>query len=119
MRFKVDENLPAEVRDLLIQAGHDAETVNDERLGGHPDAKIAGICQADARAIITLDTGFANIRAYPPKEFHGLIVIRTDDQSKPAVLGFIPSIITALKTESLARRLWIVEPHRIRIRGAD
>lgn len=30
MRFKVDENLPAEIADLLRAAGHDADTVNDE-----------------------------------------------------------------------------------------
>jgi predicted nuclease of predicted toxin-antitoxin system len=30
MRFKVDENLPIEVADLLTAAGHDAATVNDQ-----------------------------------------------------------------------------------------
>lgn len=117
MRFKVDENLPSEARDLLIQAGHDAETVGDEQLGGRPDSDIAGICQAEARAIVTLDTDFANIRAYPPRDYHGLIVIRTDDQSKPAVLALLPRILTTLKAEQLTGRLWIVEPHQIRIRG--
>jgi predicted nuclease of predicted toxin-antitoxin system len=43
MRFKVDENLPVEVADSLRQAGYDTATV------------------------ITLDTDFADIRAYPPE----------------------------------------------------
>jgi hypothetical protein len=39
-RFKVDENLPREAQALLLNAGHDAQTVHEERLAGHPDATI-------------------------------------------------------------------------------
>ncbi|MBS3909668.1 MAG: DUF5615 family PIN-like protein [Actinobacteria bacterium] len=28
MRFKIDENLPIEIAELLIHAGYDAKTVN-------------------------------------------------------------------------------------------
>ncbi|MGH9319373.1 MAG: DUF5615 family PIN-like protein [Vicinamibacteria bacterium] len=34
MKFKVDENLPIELADLLNEAGHNAVTVHDEKLGG-------------------------------------------------------------------------------------
>lgn len=34
MRFKVDENLPIEVAEMLRQAGHDAATVLEQHLGG-------------------------------------------------------------------------------------
>ncbi|MHB8618329.1 MAG: DUF5615 family PIN-like protein [Chloroflexota bacterium] len=34
MKFKVDENLPREVADILENAGHDAETVHTEHLQG-------------------------------------------------------------------------------------
>lgn len=34
MKFKSDENLPAEVVALLLSAGHDAHSVLDEDLGG-------------------------------------------------------------------------------------
>jgi len=43
-RFKVDENLPREAQALLLNAGHDAQTVHDERLVGHSDAKILDVC---------------------------------------------------------------------------
>jgi len=35
MKFKVDENLPVEVADLLRQAGYDATTVVEQHLGGY------------------------------------------------------------------------------------
>jgi len=38
MKFKVDENLPADLLDDLRVAGHEAETVPKEGLTGTPDA---------------------------------------------------------------------------------
>jgi predicted nuclease of predicted toxin-antitoxin system len=40
MDFKIDENLPVDIAKLLIKAGHDAITVNDQRLQGAEDAVL-------------------------------------------------------------------------------
>ena len=37
MRFKLDENMPAEAAGLLRDNGHDAHSVHDEGLGGADD----------------------------------------------------------------------------------
>lgn len=34
MQFKIDENLPIEIAELLNDAGHDAKTVNNQQLQG-------------------------------------------------------------------------------------
>jgi predicted nuclease of predicted toxin-antitoxin system len=117
MKFKIDENLPSEVADLLSQAGYDTATVIGQALGGHPDADIATVCQREQRALVTIDTDFADIRAYPPRLFAGLIVLRLKQQDKLAVLQVITKILPTLTTEPLAGQLWIVEERRIRIRG--
>lgn len=67
MMFKIDENLPVEAAEILRQAGYDASTVVEQRLGGKPDSDIASVCQQEGRALITLDTDFGDIRAYPPR----------------------------------------------------
>ncbi|WP_368730321.1 DUF5615 family PIN-like protein [Nitrosococcus oceani] len=36
MNFKIDENLPVEVAELLCEAGHDALTVDEQELRGSP-----------------------------------------------------------------------------------
>lgn len=36
MEFKIDENLPVEVADLLRQVGYDAITVLEQHLEAHP-----------------------------------------------------------------------------------
>ncbi len=117
MKFKIDENLPVEVAELLQQAGYDALTVLDQQLGGEADAEIGTICQQEDRIIMTLDLGFADIRAYPPQEFFGLIVLRLKRQDKLRVLGIVEQLLDVLKNEPLDKKLWIVGERRIRIRG--
>ena len=119
MEFKLDENLPSEASQILRAAGHDAVSVLDQRLGGYPDTDIAAVCRSELRILITLDTDFGNILAYPPRDFPGIVVIRTDDQAKSCVLPFIRRLVVALKAESPQGRLWIVESRRIRIRGPE
>ncbi len=119
MEFKVDENLPSEVSELLRQASHDAVSVLDQKLGGRPDDEIAAVCRTEGRALLTLDTDFANILAYPPADYQGIVVIRTDDQSKSVVTSLVRRAIVLLSSEPLEQHLWIVEMNRVRIRGPE
>ena len=117
MKFKVDEDLPADVALALRSIGHEAETVHEEGMTGWKDPDIASRCQAERRALVTLDVGFANVRAYPPGEHAGLIVMRLGRQDKPHVLTVLRSILPLLEREPLEGRLWIVEEGRVRIRS--
>ncbi len=117
MRFNIDENLPADFAEVLHSAGHDAATVLGQGLGGKPDSDIASVCQTESRILVTLDKGFADIRAYPPEEFPGLMVLSVNRQDKPYLLDVFFNALQLLDTESIKGRLWIIEPNRVRIRG--
>jgi len=119
MKFKIDENLPVEVANLLTEQGHDALTVFQEHLDGAPDSYISIVCRREKRALITLDTDFADIRAYPPQDFSGLIVLRLKRQDKPYVLSVIKRLIRLLPNALLEHHLWIVEEKRVRISGRE
>lgn len=116
MRFKIDENLPVEAKDIFRQAGFDATTVADEGLAGSPDEVIAAVCRREDRVIVTLDLGFGDIRVYPPQHYAGLIVLRLLHQDRLTVLQIIERLIPALNSERLENCLWIVDERRIRIR---
>ena len=60
MNFKIDENLPSEVANLLTSAGHNAETVFDEGLVGATDQSIVDVCTRESRALVTLDLNYSN-----------------------------------------------------------
>jgi predicted nuclease of predicted toxin-antitoxin system len=117
VRFKVDENLPAEAAAILIAAGHDALSVLDQQMGGRPDLDVAAVCQLERRTLLTLDLDFGDIRHYPPNAYSGLIVLRPYRQDKPAVLEMITRLLPALAAEPLDQRLWIVDENSVRIRG--
>ncbi len=49
MKFKIDENLPIEIAELLRSAGYNAMTVFDEDLQGKSDSNVARICKKECR----------------------------------------------------------------------
>lgn len=117
MNFKVDENLPAECAALLRDAGFGADTVAEEDSAGADDTAIALSIRTEGRVLITLDLDFANIQAYSPSTYSGIIVLRLKRQDRHAVLGLVLRIVSALKMRLPAGDLWIVEPDRIRFRA--
>jgi len=116
MKFKTDENLPAEVAALLVRAGHDAMRIDEQEMSGATDSGVAAICQSEARAIVTFDLDFSDVRRYPPDQYAGIIVFRPAVQTVPAVVRMITRIIPLLETEPLTGKLWIVDDSRVRIR---
>lgn len=119
MNFKTDENLPVEVADLLRQQGHDALSVVDQQLAGRPDVDVAAVCQAEKRAIVTLDLDFSDIRSYPPEEYFGIIVLRPIPQTISSILRLTSSVSALLDSEPLVGQLWIVDERQVRIRGGN
>jgi predicted nuclease of predicted toxin-antitoxin system len=116
-RFKVDENLPIEAAEVLKAAGHDAFTIFDQGMVGDLDPKVASVCRAEDRALVTLDLDFSDIRTYPPADHPGIIILRPRNQAKPTVLALVNQLIAVLETdERLSGHLWIVQETGLRIR---
>jgi predicted nuclease of predicted toxin-antitoxin system len=118
MRAKVDENMPIESAEVLRTAGWDCDTVFDEALGGAEDPDVGARCQAEGRVLFTLDTDFADIRAYPPSAYIGIVVLRPVKPSRASVLALLKQLLPVLQAEWAEHRLWIVEPGRVRIRAS-
>ncbi len=116
-KFKVDENLPQAVAEILREAGFDAETVLNEGLGGAPDVSIASVCLEEGRALVTLDLDFSDIRTYPPEKYPGIIVLRIQNHSIPYLSVIMRKVVSLLKNERLAGTIWSVDERRVRIYG--
>ena len=119
MRFKVDENLPTLVAHLLQNGGHDAATLADQQMSGASDTRLAEVCQSEKRVIITLDLDFADIRAYPPIQYAGIIVLRPKVQSIPEILELTERIMPLLEIEVPDGALWIVQENGVRVREGE
>ena len=116
MRFKLDENLPLELKRLFTESGHDAVTVLDQGMGGAADSQVASVCFLEERVLLTQDVDFADIRMYPPGQYPGIVVFRLASQTRDDLLEIGAILIEALARSSPERQLWIVEGSRVRIR---
>ena len=81
MRFKLDENLPIQLKGLFTESGHDV-TVLEQGMGGATDSDVASACLAEKRILVTQDMDFADIRMYPPGEHPGIVVFRLPRQTR-------------------------------------
>ena len=117
MRFKIDENLPSSLSTLLKERQLESETVHDEGLSGKPDETIMEVFRKEKLALVTMDTGFTNQKAYPAGTHPGIIVIKIRNQSAVNVLSVMRRFIDKQPAlEDLSGCTVIVEEHRVRIR---
>jgi predicted nuclease of predicted toxin-antitoxin system len=116
LKFKIDENLPTECAELFREAHFETDTVGEERLSGSTDSVLLEFCRAEARVLVTLDLDFADLRLYPPDSHSGIVVIRSKQQDKPALISLLRRLLPVLASRSPERQLWIVEADRIRYR---
>lgn len=93
MRAKLDENVPIEATELLRAAGWDCDTVHDEGLAGAEDPTVGAACRRESRVLFTLDLDFADIRAYPPSEYVGIVVFRPAEPSRRHVLQMLTRVL--------------------------
>lgn len=117
LAFKVDENLPEDVVVAFLDAGYEASTATSQGLAGVEDARLSEVVRQEGRILVTLDVDFGDIRAYPPAQYRGIIVLRMTRQDKPRILAAIRRILPLLATEAVTGRLRVVEEHAARIRG--
>ena len=101
---------------MLREAGFEADTVDDEGLSGADDSVISELCRIAGRVLVAPDLGFSDIRSYPPKEYSGIVVLRSKAQDKIRLISMLRRLIPILREKSPEGQLWIVEPDRIRFR---
>jgi predicted nuclease of predicted toxin-antitoxin system len=116
MKFKLDEHLPVELADDLRQAGHDATTVVEQGHAGINDDTLMNVVKAEARVILTMDKGIANVTAFPPAAFPGIVLFRPHQTGRGAVLQFVRQHMPAVLPRIGAGALIVVSDRGIRVR---
>ncbi len=116
MRFKLDENMPADLFAELTKDGHDVMTCHQEGIAGAVDPIVAMHAKSEDRVLATFDLDFADIRNYPPGTHPGIVVLRLLHQDvRNCVLAFSRLLISVTAAD-FAGNLIIVEDQRVRIR---
>ena len=119
MKFLVDEDLPRSVCELLSTYGHEVANVRDIGMRGAKDSCIASYARREKLCLLTGDFDFSDIRNYPPKKYHGIIVVNVPGHATASfILELLETFLEREKSllRSLRGKLVIVESGRVRIR---
>lgn len=120
MKFKLNENFGSRTQHLFQAYGHDVQTVRMQGLQGSPDTRLFEVCRVEQRCLVTLDLDFADVLRFPPSLTNGIVVIRLPRNPSLALLEqLVRQFLQTLARMSIERRLWIVEPSRIRVHESE
>ncbi|HEX3864816.1 MAG TPA: DUF5615 family PIN-like protein [Stellaceae bacterium] len=117
-RLKIDEDLPREVAELLNSRGYEAATVLEQGWRGIPDEMLWRRVQAEKRWLVTADKGFADLRLYAPGSHHGVVLLRTTEESRRHYAELMSAALDELDFDELAGAVVVVTQRGIRIRRA-
>jgi len=116
VRFKLDENMPADLAGMLRTEGHDVHDVVAEGLKGEDDPPVLRAATREDRILVTFDLDFVDIRQYPPGTHAGIVIFRLQDQRWKTLEGPARRSLTDSNLVKLERGLAIVDEMRIRFR---
>ena len=118
MKFLIDEDLPTSCVALCQRHGFTAVDVRNVHLRGSSDTTIAEYAKRELFTLITGDFDFSDIRNYPPKDYHGIIVLsaRKNATAKDFLRLLEHFFVRKDILNTAEGKLIIVESDRIRIR---
>lgn len=116
MKIKLDENLGSLGQSVLEADGHDVMSVVQQQMSGAGDEHLYGHCRQEGRVLVTLDHDFGQTIRFPLETTPGIVVLECKGRLSPSmILARMHELAALLRTQTIDRELWIVEPGRIRI----
>ena len=119
LHFLVDHCVPTRVAESLKAAGHTVTRLRDALPPESPDENVIAKAQELEAILLTLNGDFADITAYPPANYRGIVALQVRNRHE-----VLPQIVEHLQTYLASHpdmahyqgKLLLVEVHRIRIR---
>ena len=118
-RVLLDQNIPRPVLQWLKAERPDwaVDHASEVGLAGKPDVEVFRWAQERGAIIITFDEDFADQRAFPVGEHHGVVRLRIWPTSVTETQNAIRLLISAVPGRELCGALVIVGRTRIRVRA--
>jgi predicted nuclease of predicted toxin-antitoxin system len=118
LKFKLDENIGRQAKEVLGTAGHDVMGVLDQKLGGTKDEALYDVCVREGRALVTLDRDFGEVLRFPPGPTAGIIVLDSRPRLTPELVrSRLRDLAVFLQSNDISGTLCIIEAGRVRMHG--
>ena len=116
MQIKLDQNLPADLAEILPEFGHDVDTAPGEGLIGREDAAIWSAAQTDKRLLITQDLDFSDLRRFQPGTHGGIMLLRLRQPSRQALINRVRRVFHDEEVSGWAGCFAVVTESKVRVR---
>jgi len=120
LRFFADHCISNSIIETLRDAGHEVLRLKDHIPTDSPDSVVISKAQEREAILVSLNGDFADIVAYPPEKYRGIIAlqVRNHPEIIPQIMGNLNGLLSSHSEAAYyAGKLLLVEAHRIRIRG--
>jgi predicted nuclease of predicted toxin-antitoxin system len=118
LKFKLGENMPANLTTWLREQGEDVSNIHEESLVGEDDPPVLEAALSEGRTFLTFDLDFADVRNYPPGTHCGIVVFRLRDQRWKTLHRPVCRLFEEGTLEKLQDGLAIVDETRVRWKRA-
>jgi predicted nuclease of predicted toxin-antitoxin system len=112
IKLLLDENLPAKLDKILSAKNWDVKRAPS----GASDREIADTAKGEKRIIVTYDKHFADIRAFPPQEFAGIIRLQISPPLISDITSSLEELFHTFQPSQLSGKLIVIRKGRMRIR---
>ncbi len=119
LHFFSDQCVPSEINGILERHGHRVTLLRKVLPVRSPDSVVIGQAQEMDAILLSLNGDFSDIVAYPPSAFGGILAIQLHNHPEviPLLMKGLVDFISSNPERVFCRgKLFIVKPHRIRIR---
>lgn len=116
MKIKLDENIPHRLAGILIDMGHDVDTVPEEGLAGYDDASVWNNARREGRLLITQDLDFSDVSRFSPGTHSGLLLVRLRNPGRQALIDRILNVFHSEAEENWKGCFVVITERKVRIR---
>ena len=120
LRFFTDHCVPSLVVSRLSEAGHQVFRLRDLIPRDSSDPEVLAKALELEAILVSMNGDFTDITTYPPEDHIGIVALQVKNHPEviPAVLDrWLSYVSLNPNSASYAAKLFLVEPHRIRIRS--
>lgn len=119
LRFFVDHCVPTSVAETLQSDGHEILLLRDCLPVNSDDDLVISKAQELDALLLSMNGDFSNLVTYPPADYKGIFALQVKNTPKvlPHIVQRLINYLSNHPEMSHYRgKLFLVEPHRIRIR---
>ena len=119
LRFFADHCVPTSIISTLRESGYEVFRLREHIPKDSPDEIVIATAQQFEAILLSLNGDFADIITYPPINYKGIMAIQVHNHPEiiPQLMKRLLAYVSQYPSmEYYARKLFVVEVHRIRIR---